>query len=463
MGTVSPSPAARPSSAARGRFVASLLFGAVTLGFSGTSAMAAEPPAVAREVRALPSTDREVAAFYRAQPDRLLWVQGGQLRPEAQRVLKLIEGAAADGLDPIDYRPRALEDALNAARSGAPADLARAETLLSAAFARYVRDLRRPGHVNMVYVDSELAPRAPTVREVLDQLAATPSVRAAMERALAVNPLYAKLRAAYAAELAGGRLTEDQQSRVRATLERLRALPADLGDRYVLVDAASARLWMYENGRPVDSMKVVIGRPGEPTPLMAAYFRHLTLNPYWNVPPDLVQRLVAPNVLQQGPKYLRNAGYQVMTDWSEDAEPRDASDIDWNKVVAGDEQLPLRQLPGPRNSMGRMKFMFPNKLGVYLHDTPNRELFAEADRRRSAGCVRLEDADRLARWLFGRTVQASSPDPEQHVPLNDRVPVYITYLTAMPEAGRIAFHNDHYERDRPLLARLGGGTLASAR
>jgi len=425
--------------------------------------MAAEPLPLAREVRALPMSERDIAAFYRAHADRPLWVQGDRLRPEAQRVLELIEGAAADGLDAFDYRPRELAEAMQAARSGEPADLARAELLLSRAFALYARDLRRPGPLNMVYVDAELAPRAPTLRAVLDQLAAAPSLRAGIEQATAVNPLYAKLRAAYAAELARGRLTSEQEAGVRATLERLRALPADLGDRFVLVDAASARLWMYENGRPVGSMKVVIGRPGEPTPLMAAYFRHLTLNPYWNVPPDLVQRLVAPNVVQQGPKYLRNAGYQVLTDWGEDARPREPSAVDWRKVAAGEEQLPLRQLPGPRNSMGRMKFMFPNKLGVYLHDTPNRELFSEGDRRRSAGCVRLEDADRLAEWLFGRRIEASSDAPEQHVPLNDRVPVYITYLTAMPEGGRLAFHDDHYGRDRPLLARLGGGSLASAR
>jgi murein L,D-transpeptidase YcbB/YkuD len=113
--------------------------------------------------------------------------------------------------------------------------------------------------------------------------------------------------------------------------------------------------------------------------------------------------------------------------------------------------------------MGSMKFMFPNSLGVYLHDTPNRELFSEADRRRSAGCVRLEDAPRLAAWLLGRAPSAKSAQPEQIVQVDDQVPVYITYLTAVPERGKLVFNNDHYGRDRALLAQLPRESFASAR
>jgi len=461
MGLVSSRLGARPLKGPRRKIVASLVLGALALGLPAVPAAAAEPLPVTRYARALPGAEREIAAFYSARADRPLWIADGRVRPEAMRVIELIEQAAIDGLDPMTYRPRELQVAIAAAAGGSPADLARAELLLSRALALYARDLRRPTHGGMVYVDAELAPRPASLRAALDQLAAAPSLDAGIAAATRVNPLYQRLRDAYAAQR--GRLSADQEQRVRASLERLRALPADLGRRFVLVDAASARLWMYEGDRPVDSMKVVIGRPGEPTPQMAAYFRHLTLNPYWNVPPDLVQRLIAPNVLKQGPQYLRTAGYQVMSDWSEGAAPGDAAAVDWKAVADGSVELPLRQLPGPRNSMGSMKFMFPNQLGVYLHDTPNRELFAEADRRRSAGCVRLEDAARLARWLFGRPVSAASGDPEQIVHLEERVPVFITYLTAMPERGRIAFHNDHYDRDRPLLARLGGGSFASAR
>lgn len=415
--------------------------------------------ALTAEVR----SDPELAVFYRARANKTLWVQDGRLRPEAEQVLRLIEGAAADGLNPASYAPDELRRAMAAAQGGAPADLARAETLLSRAVTAYARDLRRPNAAaGITYVDADLAPDPMHPRATLQTLASAPSLAAGLAQVTSVNPLYADLKRAYTKALAAGGVPRDQQDRVRASLERLRGLPSELGSKFVLVDAASARLWMYENGKPVGSMRVVVGRQGEETPLLAAQIRHLSLNPYWNVPADLVRRIIAPAVLKQGPGYLRSAGYEVLTDWSEGARTRDPAEIDWSAVAAGTVDLPVRQLPGPRNSMGQVKFMFPNQHGVYLHDTPNRELFAEADRRRSAGCVRLEDAPRLAAWLLGRPHQAKSSQPEQVVPLADRVPVYITYLTAMPEQGKIVFNNDHYGRDRVLLARLPGQNYASA-
>jgi murein L,D-transpeptidase YcbB/YkuD len=236
-----------------------------------------------------------------------------------------------------------------------------------------------------------------------------------------------------------------------------------MGRRYVLVDAASAQLWMVEEGEVVGNMRVVVGRPGEQTPMMAGYIRHLTLNPYWNVPPDLVPRLIAPNVIRRGVGYLDDAGYEVLSDWTANAHPVDPSTIDWQAVVDGTVELRVRQRPGPANSMGRVKFMFPNDRGVYLHDTPNRELFRNDDRRNSAGCVRVEDAATLARWLFGSTPRPDSAAPEQNVDLPEPVPVYITYLTARPENGQITFHNDIYGRDRQLMASVGGAPSSSRR
>jgi murein L,D-transpeptidase YcbB/YkuD len=108
--------------------------------------------------------------------------------------------------------------------------------------------------------------------------------------------------------------------------------------------------------------------------------------------------------------------------------------------------------------MGRMKFMFPNVAGVYLHDNPERELFTEASRLYSGGCVRLEDAARLGRWLFGYDLQWEGAGTEEMVPLKSPVPVYITYLTAMPSAdGSIAYSDDVYGRDAKRLAELGEG------
>ena len=244
---------------------------------------------------------------------------------------------------------------------------------------------------------------------------------------------------------------------IEANLERARALPADLGERFILVDSAAGMLWMYEYGRPVDSMRVVVGKRETPTPMMAAMLRYAVLNPYWNVPDDLVRSRIAVNALEHGVPYLTERGYQVLSGWEENAAMIDPATVDWAAVAAGREQVRVRQLPGADNFMGAVKFEMPNDLGIYLHDTPDRQLFAEANRQFSSGCIRLEDAQRLSRWLFGRQVAARTETPEQIVRLPDPVPVYVTYFTAAPDARGIAFRNDVYGRDQALLAQLGRG------
>jgi murein L,D-transpeptidase YcbB/YkuD len=201
-------------------------------------------------------------------------------------------------------------------------------------------------------------------------------------------------------------------------------------------------------------MVVVVGKPKYPTPMMTAYIRFASLNPYWFVPPDLAAERIAPNVLKQGLRYLDNLGYQVLSDWDENPTIIDPKTIDWKAVADGKVEVRIRQLPGPHNSMGRMKFMFPNDAGVYLHDNPERELFTEASRLYSGGCVRLEDAARLGHWLFGYDLDWETAGTEQRVPIQSLVPVYITYLTAMPneDGSQIAYYDDVYGRDAARLA-----------
>jgi murein L,D-transpeptidase YcbB/YkuD len=168
-------------------------------------------------------------------------------------------------------------------------------------------------------------------------------------------------------------------------------------------------------------------------------------------------------VVKEGLGYLKSKGYQLLSSWGPDATLVDPATVDWKAVAAGTQEVRLRQLPGPSNAMGKMKFMFPNAQGVYLHDTPQKELLSEASRMFSGGCVRLEDAPRLAKWLFGRVPVAAGAAPEQRVDLPQPVPVYLTYLTAMPGAGgELSFLPDVYNRDQAALAAVGNRrTLAS--
>lgn len=197
--------------------------------------------------------------------------------------------------------------------------------------------------------------------------------------------------------------------------------------RAIIVDAKSARLFMMEDGQVVDSMRVIVGKPSAATPSLKSTLYYATLNPYWNVPVDLSRSLIAPNVLKLGMNYLREKGYEVVSEFSEDARILDPESVDWQAVADGREKVFVRQRPGPANSMGRVKFGFRNDDGIFLHDTPRKELFAEDSRNLSNGCVRLEDADRLARWMFGGEPPRSGI-AEMHVPLPRPVPIVITYL-----------------------------------
>ena len=197
--------------------------------------------------------------------------------------------------------------------------------------------------------------------------------------------------------------------------------------RYVLVDAASARLYMIEDGRVQDSMKVIVGKPETPTPELKSVLNYETLNPYWHVTADLAKTLIAPRVLKDGNAYLADRGYEVMSGWGPDARVLSPDSVDWNAVAAGNAQVYVRQRPGPANSLGHFKFDLPNGDGIYLHDTPKKELFAQEERNLSHGCVRLEDAPRLARWLLGKDPPEASV-PEQNVLIPRPVPITISYL-----------------------------------
>jgi murein L,D-transpeptidase YcbB/YkuD len=412
---------------------------ALALGAIGGSA-----PATASAVRASPLASGTVSDFYRARGGAPFWFAPGAGNA-AQQLLLTMSTARADNLNPKRYRVNALANAVRSAQTGDPAAVQRAEYMLSEAFVNYVRDLKHDPNAGIIYVDPELKPAPPSPRTVLDQAASAGRLAQYVERMGWMNPVYAQLRQA----LAGRRYMNDAQRRqLSVNLERARALPSG-NQRYVIVNPAAQRLYMYENGQVVDYMRVVAGRPDPiaQTPMMSAYIRYTALNPYWNSPADITARRLAPTILKEGRAYFRNRGYELLSDWSDHARVLDPMSIDWRAVQAGRVQARLRQKPGPANSMGRMKFMFPNKQGIWLHDTPEKEVLEEAARLQSNGCVRLEDAPRFARWLYGRTLKAQGARPEQKVPLTSPVAVYITYLTAVPSGSSIVYFDDVYGLD----------------
>jgi murein L,D-transpeptidase YcbB/YkuD len=255
------------------------------------------------------------------------------------------------------------------------------------------------------------------------------------------------------------------EQRIIINMERARRLPAPEEQRkYAVVDAGGARLSLWENGRKVDEMKVIVGKAETATPMMAAYIKYASVNPYWNVPPELVRNLIAPRVVTQGPSYLTEREYEVMADYSDNAPRLDPHTVDWQAVVDGRQEVRLRRLPSPANSMGMMKFMLPNYFGIYLHDSPEKDHFTKNELWISNGCVRVEDYKRLARWLFNGSVPTGKdPKVEDEVDLPKPVPVYMTYLTVQPTASGVQFLPDPYGRDAALMERFSARMVAAAR
>jgi len=255
--------------------------------------------------------------------------------------------------------------------------------------------------------------------------------------------------------------------RIAINMERAFRLPQTRAfDRYVVVDSGAAETYFFDRDRMADRMRVVVGTAKTKTPMMAVLMRNAKVNPYWNVPPELVRSLTAKKVGEQGLSYFKNFHYEVLSDWGPNARLIDPKTVNWKGIASGKVKptVHVRQLPGPWNSMRNMKFEMPNDYGIYLHDTPHPELFAEAERHLSNGCVRLEDYRRFATWVFGNVPQAGS-GVEQTVNLPRPVPVYMTYLTvAADRANGVIFRPDPYGFDALAMPQMfsTSSQLASA-
>jgi len=246
--------------------------------------------------------------------------------------------------------------------------------------------------------------------------------------------------------------------KIAINMERAFRLPkTGTFDRYVLLDSGAAEVYLVDRDRIVDGMRVIVGAPETKTPMMAVLMRDARVDPYWNVPPELVRSLTAKRIQQQGLSYLDQFHYEVLSDWSTNAQIIDPKTVNWKAIASGRQEptIRVRQLPGPWNSMGEMKFEMSNDFGIYFHDTPKKELFAEANRWISNGCVRLEDYRRFASWTFGGIPQGRS-GREEVVNLREPVPVFMTYLTATARGNGVQFRPDPYGFDDLAMRQMFG-------
>jgi len=403
---------------------------------------AAPEPAPSPALRPVPAA-AEVAAYYDTFHAQPIWFRNGVNEAAVSQLVSILRRAPFDGFAEGPQLATQVQAAVAQARSGLPADVTAAERTLSAAWVSYVQALKRPTP-GMIYALPALKPQPATAAQILLTAGAAPSLVDHLTSTATVNPIYAQLRdTAWAEAQASGNLTPDP--RLLANLDRARSIPAT--GRFMIVDSAIQRLTLYDDAKPVDSMKVIVGTTQLPTPLISSIMYYVTYNPYWHAPDHLVRKTIAANYLRLGPKYFKNLNYEILSDWNDTTSTIDPTSIDWKGVAKGDVHILVRQGPGKYNSMGKLKFPFPNPEDIYLHDTPGKELFKKDVRYLSNGCVRLEDATRLAKWLLGTDPVAPGTDPEIRVALPKGVPIVLTYLTAQVVDGKVTYLPDTYGWD----------------
>lgn len=289
---------------------------------------------------------------------------------------------------------------------------------------------------------------------------------------------------------------EERISQIELTMERWRLLPQYLGNRYILVNIANYHLYGVENNNDTINMRIVVGKPQWNTPMFSEEMTHLIINPYWNIPPSIFKDDIAPKIMEDSEYLSKQNMYAVgleapekivveeaevvevvenveateVTDGDNTGE-KELSEVEIQNKKAQEEYISkvlsgkyrLRQNPGPGNALGRIKFLFPNKHSVYLHDTPNRGFFKKAQRNFSHGCIRVEKPLELAEFVLSsnpswtqNTIQSSiNKMKTKTVHLDESITVYILYFTTwVDNEGTVNFHKDIYGLDKTLYNAL---------
>jgi len=396
-----------------------------------------------------------VLQFYTRRLFWPAWSNDTGLLPQVESLLTALREAEDEGLKPQDYHLTRLENILTELRqqqgNAAPlsaAALADVELLLTDALLTYGSHLLYGRMTPRPSDGFDTSQEKVDLVGVLQEGAETHRIAEALHSLLPLHPGYARLRQALARYRQ--RPGADMQVRqIAQNMERWRWLPQELGRRYILVDVPAYTLEVVEHDQPVMTMRVVVGKPSWPTPVLSATMSHVVLNPDWHVPPSIAAQELLP-ILRSNPGYLTQQNMRVSSG-PHDVDPRS---IDWGKVSKKNFPYRLRQEPGPKNPLGNIKFMFPNRFQVYLHDTPSRTLFAKPERAFSHGCVRVEKPTDLAEYVLrgtlsrDRLLASIAQRTSRTVVLTEPVPIYFVYRTVwVKDNGTVQFQPDIYGYD----------------
>lgn len=260
------------------------------------------------------------------------------------------------------------------------------------------------------------------------------------------------------------RTTQNKIEQIVANMERLRWVDVgSRGGKFVLVNLPSAKLWAIEGGNVQFEMPVIVGRPGRDTQSFVTEITGVRLNPDWTVPPTIKRYDILPKA-QEGAEYIVNKGLNLYQGYGRDAVSIDPYSVDWNNISKGElHGIRMVQSPGDNNPLGRYRILMPNAYNIYLHDTNHPELFNDADRAQSSGCVRMKDPARMAKfllddvdnWSDSRTEKILASYKKTDIRIPNKVPVYILYYTTwIDENGGVIYGNDIYKQDQKLITEL---------
>ncbi len=364
---------------------------------------------------------------------------------QAGALVKVIEDIGSEGLDPRDYHLAELQAAISA---GAGAGL---NEIASRSFTYLIEDMRdgrTPMESRRQWFVVDPDPDRYRTADIMQEALAGGDIAAALKSVAPLHPDYGVLKA----ELARTPKSDSKRRKlIRANMDRWRWLGRDLGGQYLITNVPEYQLRLTVNDKIISTYRTIVGKPGRTaTPQLAESVEGVIFNPNWTVPQSIVKGEGLGAKVLNNPAWAKRAGYVATK-----------GENGWISVV---------QQPGPTNSLGRMKLDMPNEHAIFLHDTPNRNLFSQANRALSHGCIRTERASELAITMAMLQAGLSAEEGVEHntsgkytrVGFDKTMPVYITYFTMARDIdGKLATFDDIYDRDAPVLAALDKPRIAN--
>jgi murein L,D-transpeptidase YcbB/YkuD len=253
---------------------------------------------------------------------------------------------------------------------------------------------------------------------------------------------------------------DERITTIRLNLDRIKWLNDRKAKRHVIINIPDFQLYFEEDGKLIQTMGVITGSPKHPTPIFSDTVEIIVLNPYWNVPKSIIQKELIPKLLRN-PNAMAKQGIEIRAGWGKDAKKVSGGSVNWSKYRYS-KNMPYRfaQVPGRKNALGKVKFLFPNKFSVYMHDTPTKHLFKRNKRAFSHGCIRLQKPRELLKTFstfndnidFDKSQEILKGKKNSYMKLTEKVPVDVIYLTAWVDYdGKLQFRNDVYKYDEMQL------------